>query len=218
MKYYSIGSSDNLKVIGHYPQTEFKKDFNHGTPNSYRNVHPREFPNFNPDLEITLHKNAIPTDYIEKVGPAFGIIINKIFKTVLEQFNLPPHRFYPIKVYHKAELLEYYWFHYIIDIWEFVDIEKSSAQIFHKFKFEVQEIIPIPNLDSILDFKKSLDRKLKLKINSLILKKNHPKYDAIETTKVEYSGVLLSENLVNTLNEAGLTGFETKPFDKIVCE
>ena len=26
MKYYSMGSSDNLKVIGHYPQTKLKNE------------------------------------------------------------------------------------------------------------------------------------------------------------------------------------------------
>ena len=221
MKYYSIDNSDNLKVIGHYPQTEFKKGFNHGTSNSYKNVNPHQFPAFDPCLDITLHKKAIATDYIGKVGVNFGWFVNEKFKVVLEQFNLPPHRFYPIKVYHRAELLDYYWFHFVVtDFWDFLDREKSKAVIYDdKKNFEA-----IKDLDLNLnpeDYKKleyfELPYHQNLRWEKIVFKNTYPKYDLYRTLSFGMK-IFLSENLVNALNEAGLTGFETKPFDKVICE
>lgn len=218
MKYYTINRSDDIKTIGYYPQTELASHYNPRLANSHWNVYHTEFPNFTPEYELELNSNAYPTSYLHAYDNKFGMVVDAKFKEVLKRSKLPSHRFYPIKVYQKGKLLEYYWFHYVLDLWSYVDIENSKAQIFKKFEFEVEKIIPIPNLESIKDFKKSLDRKQLLQLRELRLKKDFPKYDIIEVTKVEYSGNLLSDRLVTSLKEAGLTGFEIKPYDKIITE
>ena len=131
MKYFEIDwDYDNLDVIGHYPQTSLKKGYNPRLPDSHRQVKPHSFPDFIPNLELELHDKAYPTDYIQKFV-SFGMVVNTKFKNILKQFKLPPHAFYPIKVYHKGALLEYFWFHYAInDFFSWLDKEESKALIY----------------------------------------------------------------------------------------
>ena len=81
MKYYRINSDyDNLEVIGHYPQTSLKKGYNPSLPDSHWAVEPHSFPNFIPNLELELHKDANATDYLNLV----------IFQGLLLVGNLEP--------------------------------------------------------------------------------------------------------------------------------
>ncbi|MGG8498138.1 imm11 family protein [Tenacibaculum sp. TC6] len=218
MKYYKIDFDfDTTKVIGHYPQTDIKKGYNPGLSDSHRQVKPYEFPNFIPNLELELHKEAKATDYIQKFV-SFGMVINARFKSILQQFKLPPHAFYPIKVYHKGDLLEYFWFHYIIDdFWQNINMEKSTVQVYKKFEFKIDKIISIPKLEDIDNLKKSLTRQEDLRFNKIYFKSSFPKYDVYETQELEFIPVI-SEPLLEALQEAGMTGFRVKPFDKIICE
>ncbi|WP_440879780.1 hypothetical protein [Tenacibaculum sp. C7A-26P2] len=218
MKYFEIDwDYDNLDVIGHYPQINIKEGYNPTLSDSYWNVKPHSFPDFIPNLELELHDKAYPTDFLEKYVD-FGMLVNTKFKNILKQFKLPSHAFYPIKVYHKGALLEYFWFHYIIDIWEYVDLKKSTAQIGKKFKKEIEKVILIPNLDNIREYKKALPRQQELRVNEIYFKQNFPAYDVIKISKVGYLRTLISEDLLKALQKAEMTGFTVKPYDKIVNE
>ncbi|MGQ3678384.1 imm11 family protein [Tenacibaculum discolor] len=219
MKYYSINwDYDNIDVIGDYPQVTLRKGFNPGPPHGFWEVQHYEFPKFIPELELDLNQKAKPTNYLEDYT-SFGMIINENFKEILKQFNLPKYAFYPIKVYHKGELLDYYWFHYIADIWEYINIEKSSLEVYKKFEFEIDKVIPMPSkLSEFKVIKKSLPRQKELMIHKIVFKDNFPKYDVFNLSQLGYPPNLISERLLNTLQEAGMTGFVTIPFDKIVCE
>lgn len=214
MKYYSISRSDDLKVIGYYPQTLIKEEYNPRALDGHSILNSNEFADFNFNYELILHDKAKPTNYLDAHACHFGMVIDLKFKSVLEQFNLPPHRFYPIKVYQKGNLLEYYWFHYIVDIWEYVNIELSSALIMKKFDFEIEKIIPIPNLKTIEQFEENLSFEQELMLNKLVLKTN---YDVIKIGKVQYLPRLFSEPLLNALQDEGMTGFSARLIDKIVC-
>ncbi len=221
MNYYSIFRSDDLKVIGHYPQTELKKDYNPRLPDSHWQVMPFEFPDFKPNLEITLNKDAIPTDYLHFSDSKTGFILSKRFVDFLTEFSLPKHQFYPIKVYHRAELLDYYWFHFIVDdFWNYINRSLSKAVIFDSK--QNHEIIGEVDLnltpDEIKNLKYTeLKYHQKMRWERIVFNKEFPRYDVYETKSITYTSIL-SKKLVTALNEAGLTGFETKLFEKIVCE
>lgn len=215
MKYYSIGRSDDLKVIGKYPQTLLKPDYNPLVKNGPYFMNSNEFADFELNYELVLNTKAKPTNYLDGYANHFGMIIDLEFKNILERFNLPSHRFYPIKVDYKGDLLDYYWFHYIIDIWQYANIESSSALIMKKFDFEIEKIIPIPDLTTIGEFKENLSYKQELMLNKLVLKTN---FDVIKISKVQFVPELFSEPLLNALQDAGMTGFEARHFDKIICE
>lgn len=216
MKYYTINwDYDNIDVIGDYPQVTLRKGFNPGPPHGFWEVQHYEFPKFIPELELDLNQKAKPTNYLEDYT-SFGMIINENFKEILKQFNLPKYAFYPIKVYYKGELLNYYWFHYIADIWEYINIEKSSLEVYKKFEFEIDKVIPMPSkLSEFKVIEKSLPRQKELMIHKIVFKDNFPKYDVFNLSQLGYPPNLISERLLNALLKAGMTGFVTIPFDKI---
>lgn len=216
-KYYTICSSDDLKVIGYYPQTFITED---DIPllyenNGQRQVKSRVFPDFVPNCILKLHDKAKPTNFLDNHVFSFGIIIDEKFKKILKNYILPPHRFYSIKVIWRDTQLDYYWFHYISNTWEFVDLKKSTAQIYKKFDFEVDKVIDIPDLDRINEFESKLSFREDLMLNELFFKDSFPNYDVLEIDKVQYLPRLISEKLLIGLKEGGITGFEANYFDKI---
>lgn len=220
MKYYKINwDYDNLKIIGHYPQLTLKKGYNPGPPNGHWEVHPHEFPDFVPNLELTLHKKAKATDFLENYV-SFGMLINNKFKEILKGFKLPPQAFYPIKVYHKGELIEYYWFHYIVkDFWEWIDKDKSKAVITDNKKnfIVVKEVNLKLSVKKIRELEDNLPYYQNMKWEKIVFKKGFPKYDVYKTQHIDYI-IVISERLLNVLQEAGMTGFEVELFDDIFCE
>ncbi len=205
---------DNLKVIGHNPQIEMKKGYNPTLPNSFWQVKSQEFPDFEPNLELELHKKAKVTDYIEQIPP-FGMLINEPFKNILTKFNLPPHKFYPIKVFSKGKLLKYYWFHWLFDIFEHIDLQNSTMQVYKRFEFKVEKILPIVSLDNVKKLNSSLPRQKETKVNTLFFKKDVIKYDVINIREVDYYDTIISKRLLIALKDAGMTGFTYKLYDKI---
>ncbi|MGG8498135.1 imm11 family protein [Tenacibaculum sp. TC6] len=221
MKYYSIDwDYDTIEVIGHYPQVTLKKGYNPGAPDGYWEVKPYEFPNFIPNLELELHEKAKATDYLEKYA-SFGMFVNKKFMNILKEFKLPSHAFYPIKVYHKGELLEYFWFHYVVhDFFEWLDKDKSRAVIYDDkegcYKI-ISELDLRISLDEIEKINLALPWQQGLKWEKIVFKADFPKYDVYKTQGLDLKN-FISEPLLEALQEAGMTGFRVKPFDKIICE
>lgn len=218
MNYYTIDwDYSNLTVIGHYPQTTFKKGYDPSLPNGFWQINPNEFPNFSPHLELTIHKKANPTDFIQR-NVNFGMIISKNFKRILCQFNLPPYKLYPICVFHKGKQLEYYWFHFIVTSF-FSQLDKtiSKASIYNikKIPFE-----PVSNIDLSLDLEqlKEIDASLpwyqEIKWEQLSFTNSFPQYDVYETQLFDFN-TLISERLLSTLLNEGMTGFTYKLYDKI---
>ncbi|WP_111626043.1 hypothetical protein [Gelidibacter algens] len=156
--FYSISRSDSINEIGHYPQADLKKGYN-PRKNGHFMVKPYEFPDFIPNLELELHPKAIPTNYLDSTaGLMNGFILDKKFKELISSFMLPKHYFYPIKVFQSNLLLDYYWFHFIVDdFWEFIDTEKSSAEVVYMetpTKIAVEKTIPVLSNDQIINDKK----------------------------------------------------------------
>lgn len=220
MKYYTINWDDNLKNVGYHPQTELNKRVNTDFRYNHYDVEYNKFPNFIPNLELELHNKAKVTDYLNVFAISFGNVISKSFYDILKRLNLPSCNFYPIKVYHKGKLLEYYWFHYIIeDFWKYLDKNKTKGIIYDdKDEYKVVSEIDLnysPQEISIID--ENLPWHQHMKWEKIVFKPDFPKYDVYETQTLEYRTVI-SERLLNALQEAGMTGFTTKLYDKIVCE
>lgn len=221
MEYFKIDwDYDNLDIIGSNPQIIFSNGYNPNLKNSIWNVKMREFPNFSPNIEFELCKKAKPTNFLQRVGTHFGMFVDTDFKKIITNFNLPPHVFYPIKVYHKGKILEYYWLHYIInDFWEFIDKEKSKAVITDCLQNDkhVTEIDLSFNEDEILEISNNLTWNQQMNWKKIIFKQNFPKYDIYQTDTVEFVPVI-SETLKNTLQELNMDGFMVKPYDVITLD
>ncbi|WP_299132549.1 hypothetical protein [uncultured Tenacibaculum sp.] len=220
MKYYTIEwDYDNIEVIGHYPQVTLKKEYNPDLDDRIWKVRHHFFPNFIPNIELELHDKAKRTNFIERSDTYFGMFVDFKFKEVLKKAIIPPHKFYSIKVYHKGELLEYYWLHYIIDdFWKFLDIEKSKGKIIdQKNEFHKEELNLSHSIDSLLKKQEDLPYYQHMKWDKIVFKTDFPRYDIYETQTFDFKTVI-SESLLLALKEENISGFIAKPYNKIICK
>ena len=220
--YYSISRSDDIKEIGYYPQSDLRKGYNPRN-NGHFVVKHYEFPDFKPNLELEMHPKASPTNYLDSTaGLVNGFVVDRKLKELLMSFKLPKHHFYPIKVYKQEMLLEYYWFHYIIDdFWKFLDKEKSYAEVVFMetpTKIGIEKNVPIYSREQIIGEKRKLPRgKKNLRISKIVMKKEFPNYDFYEIDCLSYN-TIISEKLRDSIIKASLTGMKIKPFDKFIID
>ncbi|MDO6852609.1 hypothetical protein Q4599_03405 [Cellulophaga lytica] len=216
MKYYSIGKSNEIDIIGFYPQTKrtSKSGFYIGDYNSERQVNPGEFPDFEPNFGLDINSEAKETDVLDSASClSFGLIISKKLKLILEEYALPPHRFYPIKVYDSIE--QYYWFHYISKIEKYIDFKSTTIEIYvNRPPFKIQEIKTFNSQEELMNFKREMSYKSSMKFKSICLTENFPKYDLFEITGAQYF-TLISHKLMKRLKDEKITGFEYQEYDKI---
>ncbi|SFW52783.1 hypothetical protein SAMN02927921_02155 [Sinomicrobium oceani] len=214
MNYYIYGWSDDLNVIGHYPQTKLREGYNPRN-NGHFKVKPNVFPDFIPNLELDMHKKAKKTDFLG-FSISNGIIVNKKCVQILEKHTLPHHHIYPIKVYQNGALLNYFWIHYIVnDFWDWLDIELSEAVIFDDKKI-FEAVAPLdlnipPDEFRNLEYFE-LPYHQHLRWDKIVFKKGFP-YDLYQTRDVQILEIM-SERLKETLEKENLTGFTTTLFNK----
>ena len=217
MKYYTINPSDDLKVIGHYPQTELRTDEGDNVRvDGYLAMRPDTFPDFVPNLKLELHSEAKPTNFLPNNPTGFGWIVDSKLKNILEKHKLPKHHFYKIKVFHNQKSLNYYWLHYIIDdFYEFIDKDNSYGEAFEMkspLETTVQSTFPILSWDQVQEEKKK-HKFNRTRIGKIVMKKDFPKYDLYQTRCISYISII-SESLKNAMEKEHITGIETKIFDK----
>ena len=213
--FFRISHNHDLNIIGYYPQTDIAKGYNPISNNGHRNVKRYEFPDFVPNYELELHPKAKATSLLPKVGPSFGLVVDGNFKEILSKHKLPPHHFYKIKVYQKDRILDYYWFHYIVDdFWEFVDKEKSYGEVYSVKRniYTIYEKVNIISKDQIIELRRNLVLP-KMFSAKTIMKTTFPNYDLYETELT--NTMFLSAKLKLAIEEAGLTGMVIKPYDKV---
>ncbi|QWX85569.1 hypothetical protein H0I23_07995 [Cellulophaga sp. HaHaR_3_176] len=214
MRFFYLGETRELSIIGHYPQTMRTKNvgYNVDAFNSERKVKADIFPDFEPKYGLDLQMGANATDALDKSTLPYGFVVSEKLKKLLMNFMLPPHRFYKIDVYGTDRT--YYWFHYITNIWNYIDFENTEIEVIHKFKFEVEEIKTFSSFEEIMTFKKSLPRQNTIRFGSIKLRNNFPNYDLFEMTGPKYY-TLISNKLKQRFEEEKITGIGLKEYTKI---
>jgi hypothetical protein len=213
MVYFNIGRTNEISVIGNYPQTSLAITFHVDSFDSYRNVQPDIFPIFQPRYSLELNPKSKETDIIDSLGLSFGFIFSEKLKLILHEFNLPNYKFYPITVV--GSKTKYYWFHYITKMEEFLDFKKTEIEIYKsRPPFEIEEIKIFRSQNDIMDFKKSLPYTKSMRFKKIQLNSNFPNYDIFEITGAQYF-TLISEKLRDILIEENITGLEMVEYTKI---
>ncbi|MBU2901666.1 hypothetical protein [Maribacter dokdonensis] len=216
MKYYNIGSSNEINVIGFYPQTKrtSKSGFHIDDYNSERQVNPNVFPDFEPNFGLDINSQAKETDLLDSASCLnFGIVISKKLKLILEEYKLPPHRFYPIKVFGSSK--EYFWFHYITKFEKYIDLDKTKIEIYSsRPPFQIEEIKTFKSQKELMDFKKKMTYKKSMRFHSIHLTNEFPKYDFFEITGAQYF-TLINQKLMKHLESENITGFEYQEYNKV---
>jgi len=108
-----------------------------------------EFPSFSPNTgTLKLMNGSKVTDFISAATISWGFIISKKVKKILENFSLPPIRFYKCPIIHKGKIIEnYFLMHLICDLTDKIDFRSSDFYIddFGDFKEHVE-------IDDLNDF------------------------------------------------------------------
>ncbi|OEJ99129.1 hypothetical protein A8C32_08110 [Flavivirga aquatica] len=216
MKYYSIGISDDPKVIGYYPQLKFKKDYNPSLSDGYYNVSNNKFPDFVPNYELELHSKANLVNLLPLYPEGKGLLVDEKVRQILKKHCLPSHAFYPMKLHHKGNILDYYWFHYIPnDFWNLIDSDNSYAEVVKIEKGQVSVIkkIKIRSLDQINQEKNIYTGRTPIRLGQLKMFTEFCQYDFYKTGA--FNHIIISEKLKNALEHNDVTGYKVKLFEKI---
>lgn len=83
MKYYILSESTDTNIIGYYPQTDVSEDSEFFSVFIDFQTRIEEFPEHIPKYIIILNKKAYPTDFIERVGVPYGLVVNNKIKSLI---------------------------------------------------------------------------------------------------------------------------------------
>jgi hypothetical protein len=227
MKYYSIESSQNEKIMGKIPQV---KEFIH-----HCNVW--DDPNFidkfifekiqtQPILSnVVLHPKAKRTDIIDTLGDVgfnFSYIISDKLKKIFENFNSYGFQFFKTYVIQENEKLNDYWVINKYDFpHQFIDFKKT---VFLLNDRDVnRNLISKPiSFRSIEDFNLLVNS---VKYPKMILIRDifftdDFEFDLFSIRFYEKGGHkgIVSEKLNNEIEKSGITGIEFKPLDLSIYE
>ena len=213
MKYYILSESTDTNIIGYYPQTDVSEDSEFFSVFIDFQTRIEEFPEHIPKYIIILNKKAYPTDFIERVSVPYGLVVNNKIKSLITLYSLPNHKFYDTEVIYKKSKLNYYWFHFYDDIFQYIDMKKSKfilkwRDIIQEFCFTSKEFYLSKEQETFEDFEKNLI------IKEVYLLNSFPKYDIFH-----FEGRnIISEKLLNAFQENNITGYEVSEYNILKLE
>src|SRR6516225_6170218 len=143
-EYYYINNTNEKDVVGYYPQTTLTDDswICCGVLSDKRILHER-FAEGTPELVFKMASKAKYTDLLAKDPLYFGLIVSERMKHILDEYNLPNHRYYSVLAQQGKKTKQYYWLHMVFELFDYIDLDKSELEIFHKFNGTSIEIFPI---------------------------------------------------------------------------
>jgi hypothetical protein len=216
MKYLAFQKSIDEKIIGHYLQTiNIINPLYLYEPPIRGSFMKGVFLEFDPPVIVNLFKKTKHTDFIDEGGLGFGLLVNEKVRQVFEQFYLPPHKYHPIRVVQgKKEIEGYYWLHYFDDVYKYLDYSKSTIEVYNDDNPSISEIIKISSESQIMSIDKPLKFPMKLRLKECYLTSDFPKYD-IFSIGIKTGSSIMSERLVNYLQEHKITGLDFFELDKL---
>ena len=213
MKYYILSESTDTNIIGYYPQTDVSEDSEFFSVFIDFQTRIEEIPEHIPKYIIILNKKAYPTDFIERVSVPYGLVVNNKIKSLITLYSLPNHKFYDTEVIYKKSKLNYYWFHFYDDIFQYIDMKKSKfilkwRDVIEEFCFTSKEFYLSKDKKTFEDFETELI------IKEVYLLNSFPKYDIFH-----FEGRnIISEKLLNAFQENNITGYEVSEYDILKLE
>ena len=213
MKYYILSESTDTNIIGYYPQTDVSEDSEFFSVFIDFQTRIEEIPEHIPKYIIILNKKAYPTDFIERVSVPYGLVVNNKIKSLITLYSLPNHKFYDTEVIYKKSKLNYYWFHFYDDIFQYIDMKKSKfilkwRDVIEEFCFTSKEFYLSKDKKTFEDFETELI------IKEVYLLNSFPKYDIFHFEGRD----IISEKLLNAFQENNITGYEVSEYDILKLE
>lgn len=215
MKYYTFFNTDELDIIGEYPQIQKSENYNLSSFDSYYNVFWNKFPEFEPSYSIEIKEKALQTNLLYSLTGFQGLTIDGELRKIFSEFKLSPHRFYPIEVVHHNKQLNYYWFHFIDSFINYIDFEKSTFELFQKWPYTVLKEFKVLSVNELHKLEGELNFEKEIQIKKLVLLENFPNYDIISLRNITPL-ILVSEDLKKSLEMSKLKGFDFKEYKLLI--
>ena len=212
MKYFVLTNSIDPEVCGKYPQTDHDDYyFDRLDPTNLKELRLNNFLNHEKYFKRFLSKEAKLTDLLDRCSVSWGLVISAKFKEMLGDFNLPKHRFYPIDVIKDQCAYQYYWFHFYVDMFDHIDLDISTFEVFSNSDFRIIDERPITSEAYIRGIQQSLSFEYGIRLKKVYLKPAFPKYDLWQNN-IYGLATVISEKLKLDLEKNSISGCETKPF------
>ncbi|MDT0608055.1 hypothetical protein [Croceitalea rosinachiae] len=193
-KYYVIHVKD--ESAGEYPDSyDWDNPYAPSKLRKYIRDH-KEFPSFTPNLELEIYDdsefNKI-NDFI--FGPIKTFCISEKVKRILNTFNLPKHRYYPVKV---------------LEPRKYLGIFKTKKEIKNPYYAFCYDSFHISNLDNCIDFDRTSITKDSMgidKSDEVFFKNNFD--HSLDLFEIRLSWMTyVSERLKESLIKEEVTGIE----------
>ncbi len=136
MSYYIFKPAvDTPETGSQYPQVQkMSPGYDYKAPNSVHALSKayNHFPEYAPNFDyFVVHSKAKLTDLLSLAVLRGGFLISDKLKTVFEKFNICQHKYYQVRLSHRDNFYDnYYWMHMICDLTRFVDYGKSKFFIY----------------------------------------------------------------------------------------
>ena len=157
---------------------------------------------------IGLYPQSKITDILTGGNMLLGLAVNEKFKTLVSQFNLPPHKYYPLTIKCRGKEYNYYWLHITLLPTETKPVNLDRT-LFTKYKdnnhTSVEGAYKFNSLREAADNRAMIDGDAEL-----WLEKSAFQYDLfnIRLLWVYECQYIISERLRNALVENKITGIE----------
>jgi hypothetical protein len=224
MKYYIFEPAVDTPETGSvYPQVyKMASGYNYKAENSVHALSKatKAFPNYTPNLDyFILDGRAKLTDLLS-VGVMYGgFLVSGKLKELLQQFSLPPHRFYSARVLHKKGFYDYYWMHIICDLTNVVDYPKSKFIIYYNYAHNLGSI-EINTKEELYEKREklkqdNLGKNVTVWSDKIVLNGSFDKHlDFFEIGSFD-SSYYISEKLKVVIEKEKFTGISIKRTEKI---
>ncbi len=181
-----------------------------------------EIPDFEPIFaEVILTTLSKEVDVIKDWGaiPGTGIILSDSFKSVLDKFTLPPHKYYPLTIIHpKKGVLKnphFYWLQVVTaDFLDLVDFHNSQIFLSKVLSPEPEQRVLVK---SKRHYQELIDEFFLTTYDSICVNPTI-KYDLFYLNHIS-SDCYINDRLKSAIEEAKITGIECfEPLENVFCK
>jgi hypothetical protein len=218
-QYFTLRESIDSKVIGsEFPQIQtFANKYDKNASDSLYRIPWFGIPDFTPNLDgPKLQYRAKKTDYLSCGMFHRGWVFNEKVKKIFEKYNFIKHKYFPMKIYSKKEILtDYYALISEFDILQYIDFEKTEFYAFHNHTQQLCEKVNIKDgehyeqmYDEVINrTERMYEYNLKHKL-PIYLKPNFPRELDFFTMYIFITDPIISEGLKLELEAENVTGIE----------
>lgn len=227
MTYYILEHpADTPETGSEFPQVQkMAPGYDYDAPNSVYQLSEAhsQLPSFEPNLDyLVLAGKAKPTDLLSVAVLSGGLLVSEKFKSLLEKFSLPTHKFYPANVKTRKGMLQYYWMHIICNLSKEVNFPKTRFFV-HLFYRTALGYAEVSSYEDYVNQQKDLvknnpGKTIALSANDITIPASSLNGLDLFRIGTFNTNLFISEALQKAMINEKITGCEIKPAPGLMVE